>query len=700
MNNPDYYSAPEFRSYVVPNSTAEGFSPILRNTINKDSLDIADFKEAKTVYDIFWNAVEKAPNNPYVGHRPYDPKTKTFLPYVFQSFRQIADRVNNFSSGLVKLRHELSRSEQETSEINARNWPVAIYSINRPEWNIAERACYTQSNYSVALYDTLGSESMEYIMNHSGASIIVCSLDKVSRILQTASNIPTLRAIISMDPLSTTATSAYVPSPYNVESINILKEWAESKNVKLYDFNQIESLGSKNLIKHTKPTPDSIYTLMYTSGTTGNPKGVVSSHRSYASSGRFGTVGRYKINDNHVFISYLPLAHTYGRNTENTITLLQGCIGYFSGDISKILNDCQALKPTSFPGIPRLLNRFYDIFYPLTIGAPGMKGVLYRHAFDEKFANMKNKLGLEHKYYDETFFKPIKAMISPNLRFLGSGSASIEPKILDFMRVVLSADTVEGYGLTETSSAGVRQVTGDITSGNIGIPTAGTEARLISVPEMNYYVDDTPCPRGELLIRGDSLFVEYLKEPEKTNEVFISAPGDAEAGNPNKWFCTGDIARINPDGSISIIDRKKSLFKLSQGEYVAPEKIENILIKHPLIMQAFIYGLATENYPVGVVVPDPATFIPWASKIIGASSDGATVKELASNKIVHEKFMDVIVTVCKEAKLNGFEIIKKLHIEHVPFDVEGNKILTPTLKLKRFNAIQYYLDTVKQLYKN
>ncbi|PVV05243.1 hypothetical protein BB560_000244 [Smittium megazygosporum] len=678
------YSAQGFKSYVVPDSARPGFTPILRNlAFYKDSM-LNVYPELETIYDLFWGSVEQVPDRDFIGHRPYDPETGNFLPYVFQTYKQVGERVTNASAGFIKAMLMLSKTEQEKQKVLARKWPIAIYSINRPEWKIADKACVTQSLYSVALYDTLGYDSMLYILDHCEAPMVVCSLDKIPKIMLNIGKLPRLKIIVCMDSLKDSQHSRSVPSPFNTNSIRILREWTNHCSIKLYDMEEIEELGKSSGIPHFPPKPEDIYTVLYTSGTTGNPKGVVSTHSNYVHSVKFGSIGRLDRTNTQVVISYLPLAHTYGRQTENLNVFAYGKIGYFCGDISKILEDTRALQPTSFPGIPRLLSRFYDEIRKKTIDAPGITGKIYRKAVAEKLAKFKKTGNPRDEFWDPTLFKPIKSMISDRLTAAGSGSASIEPKVLDFLRVVFAIDMIEGFGMTETSAVGLKQVPGDPSSGNIGTPLPGIEIRLKDVPEMNYLSTDTPCARGELLIRSKTIFREYLKEPEQTREVMLE-------GN---WFATGDIARINEDGSISIIDRKKSIFKLSQGEYLAPERLENTLSKHPLVSQSFVYGRSTKSYPVGVIVPDPLTFVPWATKIVG----NKTFEELVKDPKVVSEVLKEIQAYSRRSKMNGFEILRNIHLEHIPFDADNNQLLTPTLKLRRFDAAKYYNDILENLY--
>ncbi|OMJ19389.1 Fatty acyl-CoA synthetase A, partial [Smittium culicis] len=555
----------------------------MRNPSTKEPFDFLNIDKNMTVYHIFTKSSEETPNNKFLGHRPYNRKTKTFMPYVFQTYSQVAERATNFGAGIIYLRfiifQRFCMCPETSFEVLKRNWPVAIYSLNRPEWTIADKGLNTQSLYSVALYDTLGSDSMEYILNHCEAPIVVCSLDKVPKILSNIHNLKYLQAIVCMDRLHPRDDDEYgLPYPFNVSSVNVLLQWAKSKNVILFDMYQIEKMGLENPIEHHPPKPSDIYTIMYTSGTTGNPKGAVTTHSNYAYAADISSKFGSKHRNTPSIVSFLPLAHAYGRTRENTITLQNGFIGYYCGDITKILEDTRQLQPTSFTGVPRLLTRFYDAISASTINSPNpiIRKVSQMGA-KIKIANLHSKKIYDNYLFDLLIFNKTKAILSSKLENISTGTAPVEPYVTDFLRVSLKAVISEGYAMTETASVGSRQPEGDFSNGNVGTPGQMVEFRLRDVPEMQYLSSDSPCPRGELLMRSPTVFSGYLKNVEATEETLIE----------DRWLASGDIAQFNEDGSVSIIDRKKSLFKLSQGEYISPEKVEVVITQDPLVMQAF-----------------------------------------------------------------------------------------------------------------
>ena len=252
-------------------------------------------------------------------------------------------------------------------------------------------------------------------------------------------------------------------------------------------------------------------------------------------------------------LSYLPLAHIYGRLGEHVTMWAGGSIGYFHGNILEIVDDLKALRPTIFFSVPRLFQRFYSVIQASTIEAPGVKGALSRHIVSTKLATMKSVPGgsggtNKHMLYDKIWGKKVAAAMGlDRAHGMVSGSAPIDGRVLDFLRIVFSNNFIQGYGLTETYAVAIGQLVQDNTAGSCGGPAMPVEVCLRSVPEMDYTVEDKPHPRGELLIRGPILFREYFREPEMTRAAI-----DEEG-----WFATGDICSVDEYGKFSIIDRVK-----------------------------------------------------------------------------------------------------------------------------------------------
>lgn len=422
------------------------------------------------------------------------------------------------------------------------------------------------------------------------------------------------------------------------------------------------------------PRPEHILTINYTSGTTGNPKGVVLTHaNAVAATSSARIVSDVLPTD--VILSYLPLAHIFERVTEAGHLAAGAGIGYFRGDVLGLVDDLKMLKPNGFVSVPRLYNRFGSALKAATIDAPGIKGAIGRHVINGKLAAMKLPPGQasnKHALYDRLYTPKVASALGlQRCRGMISGASPIDPGLQEFLRAAFGTEFIQGYGLTETYAIAMVQSEGDFSTGNCGGVLPSMEACLLSVPDMEYYATDKPNPRGELLLRGNVVFREYYKNAEET----------AKAVDADGWFHTGDIAEVDALGRFKIVDRRKNVLKLAQGEYISPERIENVYLANTnLLAQAYVHGDSTQAFLVSVFGIDPVTFAPFASNILKqniAATDLAALKAAAQHPKVKKAVIKILDTIGKKSKFNSYERVRNVHLELEPFTIE-NELLTPT----------------------
>ena len=355
-------------------------------------------------------------------------------------------------------------------------------------------------------------------------------------------------------------------------------------------------------------------------------------------------------------------------------------IGYFSGDILKILpEDLPVLKPTFFPAVPRLYNRIYGVMQSKIKQVTGCKAWLIERAFAAKIAALNESGTVHHGCYDALVFKKMSAVLGGNVRAMLTGSAPLAKDVMDFFKVVFSSQFVEAYGMTETTGGSVMTRPGDCFTGHVGGPVANVKIRLKDLPEHGYMSTDKP-PRGEVCFWGSSIMKGYFRNPEKTTEA-LTADG---------WMQSGDVGVINANGTIQIIDRAKNIFKLSQGEYISPEKVENVFIQSDYLAQTFVHGDSTKDYCVMVGVVDPAKITQWAG---GKAPTAAMMEDMNLIEVIYNDMLRLKA----DNKLNSLEMPKQLYLTLEPFSVD-NEILTPTAKLKRNVAKVYYKDQIIKMY--
>ncbi|KAF9106199.1 hypothetical protein BGX29_010230 [Mortierella sp. GBA35] len=668
------------QSVEVPGTRTPGH---YRHAAYADSL-VSNIREAphiQTLYDMWQNSVTKYADNDFLGHRPFNTVAQTYGGYTWETYRQINQRVNAFGSGIMHLNEVILGNEQ------LNRWSLGIWSHGRPEWFITEMSCNTYNLVSVALYDTLGADAVEYIVNHADIQIVVASANHIASMLENADKLPKLKAIVSMDSLHDT-----VPVPGATSAAQVLRAWGAEKGIKVYDFNEIENLGKEFPRKHLPPQADEVASLCYTSGTTGKPKGAMLTHRNFVATVGTNREGMILTQDD-VLISFLPLAHIMGRVIDTCLMYSGGKIGYFRGDILLLLEDLAELRPTFFPAVPRLLNRIYAKLVASTIEAPGLVGALARRGVATKMANLAAGKGVNHALWDRLLFNKVKMALGGRVQVILTGSAPIAKEVLSFLRIAFGCVVLEGYGSTEGMATATITMADEYIPGHIGNPRAGCEVKLVDVPEMNYRSTDQPYPRGEIWIRGDTVFKGYFKDEQNTKETI-----DAEG-----WLATGDIGFIDNRGCFTIIDRKKNIFKLAQGEYIAPEKLENVLgARCNLVQQIYVHGDSLESTLVAVVIPEPETFVPFANAIAGASvavTDVEGISKLCKDpKVVHAVVKE-LEKAGKAGAFRGFEFVKRVYLTTDAFSVD-NGMMTPTFKVRRPQVAEYFTKQIKDMYED
>ncbi|EOY11329.1 hypothetical protein QUC31_009533 [Theobroma cacao] len=610
----------------------------------------ADHPEIGTLHDNFVHAVETYKDFKYLGTRIR--VDGTVGEYKWMTFGEAATAREAIGSGLRYYGIEQGAC-------------VGLYFINRPEWLVVDHACAAYSYTSVPLYDTLGPDAVNYVVNHSGIQAIFCVPQTLNTLLSFISQIPSVRLIVVVG-----GADEHLPS------------LPLTSGVKLISYLKLLGQGRSNLQPFCPPKPEDVATICYTSGTTGTPKGVVLTHGNLIANVA-GFCRAIKFYPSDIYISYLPLAHIYER-TNQIISVYYGVgIGFYQGDNLKLMDDLAALRPTIFCSVPRLYNRIYAGITNAVKTSGVLKERLFRAAYNSKKQAIMNGRNAS-PIWDRLVFNKIREKLGGRVRFMGSGASPLSPDVMDFLRVCFGCLVVEGYGMTETSCIITLMDEGDNLSGHVGSPNSACEIKLVDVPEMNYTSEDEPYPRGEICVRGPIVFQGYYKDEIQTREVV----------DDDGWLHTGDIGLWLPGGRLKIIDRKKNIFKLAQGEYIAPEKVENVYVKCKFVLQCFIYGDSLNSSLVAVVAVEPDVLRNWAA------SEGiqyADLAQLCNDPRARNAVLAEMDDVGREAQLKGFEFAKALTLVPEPFTVE-NGLLTPTFKIKRPQAKAYFAKAISNMY--
>jgi len=334
-----------------------------------------------------------------------------------------------------------------------------------------------------------------------------------------------------------------------------------------------------------------------------------------------------------------------------------------------------------FIGVPRVLNRYFDTIKANFDAAQGPKRLLIDWALESKRRSLAK--GRFLSYWDLFVFRQVaRQALGGRVRFIATGSAPISPELLELFRLCFSCCIVEGYGMTEVLVVSGTPHIDTSKRSHVGAPWDAVEIKLVDVPDMNYLSTDQPYPRGEICFRGPLVMREYFRDPVRT----------AEALDADGWLHSGDIGCWLEDGHLRILDRKKNIFKLSNGEYVQPEKLEQLYVQSKYVAQIFVDGSPLEAQLVAVIVPDP-TYVPELAAI--AELPPTDVAAVLASDAVRRAIIKDLDAVAANHKLNAYERIAAVHLAAAEFPPD---LLTPTFKLKRNVARQFYQDQVAALY--
>ncbi|XP_004244632.1 long chain acyl-CoA synthetase 4-like isoform X1 [Solanum lycopersicum] len=632
--------------------------PVYRSKFAKDGFP-PPIEGLNSCWDIFRLSVEKYPNNRMLGHRKIvDGKPGK---YVWKTYKEVYDIV-------IKVGNSIRNCGVE------KGGKCGIFGANCAEWIISMEACNAHGLYCVPLYDTLGAGAVEFIISHAEVAIAFVEEKKVPELLKTFPNAAKyLKTVVSFGEVT----------PQQKEEI-------EKFGVSLYSWDEFLQVGSKNQYDLPLKEKTDICTIMYTSGTTGEPKGVMISNNSIvtliAGVKRFLESVNEALTMSDVYLSYLPLAHIFDRAIEECFIRHGASIGFWRGDVKLLTEDLGELKPTVFCAVPRVLDRIYSGLQQKISSGGRLRSTLFNIAYARKLQYLKDgcKYHEASPISDKVVFSKVRDGLGGKVRLILSGAAPLSSHVEAFLRVVACAHVLQGYGLTETCAGTFVSLPNQFDMlGTVGPPVPNVDVCLVSVPEMEYDALSS-TPRGEICVRGDTLFSGYYKREDLTKEVLIDG-----------WFHTGDIGEWQPNGSLKIIDRMKNIFKLSQGEYVAVENLENVFGNNPVIESVWVYGSSFESFLVAVVNPSKQQVEKWAKQ----NSLSGDFNSLCENSKVKEHILGELTKVGKEKKLKGFEFIKALHLDPVPFDMERD-LLTPTFKKKRPQLLKYYKDVIDTMYKD
>jgi long-chain acyl-CoA synthetase len=654
---------------AMPGSQQPGYSSIYRNIELEGDLLTSPINGVTTMQQLWQLRFRDSANKQFLGQRPRNEDGTLEERFEWETYGEVGELVEALGSGFINLGLLEEKAQYRDYKLKF----MAIYGKNSREWILVDSACCMYNIVTVPIYDTLGEDATEHMFVQTELSSICVSAQHIEGLCKMS--LQFLKNLVILDEWNLTQ-----------EHVRMV----QSAGFNLHRFTEVLAAGRKAKQPYPEIKPKDIALFSYTSGTTSKPKAAMISHRNILAA-LAGAHLSVPIIQPYVHLSYLPLAHVLERVLLITTLIREGQYGIFNGNVLNLKEDLAILRPTCFISVPRLFNKFHDKIKQKIDATTGCKGSIAANGVKTKLNNYE-KGTYKHSFYDALVFKKIKQVLGGRVQFLLTGSAPISDDVKKFMSIAFVAPFSEGYGQTEGMGCEFVTHPDDYTLGIVGGPLHQNEFRLADVPEMNYTSNDkdengTPTPRGEILVRGANVIQGYYKNPEKTAETF-----DSEG-----WLHSGDIGMVMPgSNALKIIDRRKNIFKLSQGEYVAPDKLEQVYKTAKGVADIFVYGDSLKSCLIGFVNVDK-DIMPSIAQEIGLQPN-ITVEEFCQNPKAQSWILDELLRVNKAAKLKGFEKIKKVKLDPVEFI--DNDLVTTTFKLKRFTAKSHYKAEIETMYED
>ena len=589
---------------------------------------------AKTLADLFPLAIRK-----------HGPKRAMMFKadggaWVTQTYAQVGEIVRGLSLGLMDLGIE-------------RGDKVSILANTRPEWTYFDFAALSAGATVVPIYQTNSPEECQYVLENSDArAVIVEDEAQLEKVRAVREQCPKLEFVIRMTGESDDAISMQALIDRGSDGSD--EAWEE---------------------RYTSVTTDDICTFIYTSGTTGPPKGCVISHGNYRS--MLDMIHSVNVlGDDELTYLYLPLAHSFALLVQLGTFDLGASLAYWERDPLKIIPNLSEIKPTYFPSVPRIFEKIYTAATAAVDKEGGLKKTIFWWAIGVgKKARAMERQGkspgglfkLQYDFADKQVLSKIRGLFGGELKLAASGAAPINPEILEFFDAA-GVLVIEGWGMTETSTAATIATPDDFKTGTIGKPLPGCEVKIAA--------------DGEILVKGPNVFQGYYKNEEATRETIVDG-----------WLHTGDIGEYDSDGYLKITGRKKDIIITAGGKNITPANLEAEIKQSPIVSQCVVLG-DRKPYLVALVTLDAEEVEKLGKEDPEIGTDPA---KWPDNPKLNAQIMDHVTEINK--KFATVEQVKKIKVLPQDLSQEGGE-LTPTLKVKRNVVADKYSTDFEALYES
>ncbi|KAJ3182113.1 long-chain fatty acid-CoA ligase [Irineochytrium annulatum] len=674
------------RRVIEHRKAQEGEGAILRHALASKELFTRPDPSINSIYDILLRGVRLMPKKNIMGARTLvrmveeekevtkmvggkevkQMKKWTFFqlsPYSWITYADVFEITKKVGSGLRKL------------GLNPKD-KVTIFASTSRDWMCFALSCVSQNITITTAYDTLGEEGLSFSLNECEVTTLFTNADLLPMMGKISPIVKTLKNVIYNGDVN--------PPP-----LAGLKE--KFPNLKFIHLDDLMKLGAENPKEPVPPTAGDLACIMYTSGSTGNPKGVMLEHAQIIAAVAGGKNILEFLGSDEYYLAYLPLAHILEFAIEIMCLYLGISLGYGTvrtltdSSCKNCLGDIRELRPTMMGGVPAVWEGIRKAAMNKLREASAVQRQVFQIAFDLKWALIQ--LGLPTGILDTLVFNKIKALTGGRLKFALSGGAPMPKTTQKFMSVCI-APFIQGYGMTESvASLAIQSVDQYQKLGIVGGPLPCGEVKLVDVADTAYSTKNKPRPQGEVWLRGNTVMKGYYKQPDLTKET-ITEDG---------WLMTGDIGEWQEDGNLVIIDRKKNLVKLSNGEYIALEKLESQYKLSPFVQNICVFGDSEQSFCIAIVQPIVAELVHYM-KSKNIPVDSQELADLAAHPETEKAVLASLKEVAKTVGFKPAEIVGGVIVVGEEWTPQ-NGMLTAAMKLKRKEIVAAYKDRIYKLYR-
>ena len=558
---------------------------------------------------------------------------------------------------------------------------VAILAETRSDWYIAAAGCLRAGLTVVTLYTNLSDSGISHGIEETEVDTIISSYELLPRLTPLLENLTLITKVIVMED--------------QLEGIGSPKDIPERITLTSFS-NFIDSSDVTVVTNRSKPEKHDLAIIMYTSGSTGNPKGVEITHENILWA-MLGYIYQADLGPSDRYIAYLPLAHVMELATETSLLAMGVSIIYSSpftltNNSPKIkegtLGDARVGNPTSMNAVPLILDRIYKGVANKVQSGGKLKETIFNEALKFKKNEKRKGYALTSKILDAVIFNKIKAELGGQLRQLVVGGSPLSAATHKTIRAMFGCTLQVGYGATETASSITSMDVDDKREGHCGPPNLGVMIKLADWDEGGYRITDTPRPRGEIVVGGPTVAKGYFKLPDETEKAFYQENG-------TNWFRTGDIGEFDETGVLYIIDRKKDILKLKHGEYVSLGFIEAQLKTSSFIDNICIFGKSGYNNVVAVIGPNVDRIRKLTIDL--EISEDTSIEDLCKNSKIVEKVLKEVKNHGKEHGLSKWEIPSAVHLTPLIWTPD-NGLVTAAQKLRRKPLENEYKESINKMY--